>query len=453
MTELNTTIQAEDVSSKSMTTQADTCTVFLPELGDDVTEGKVVTLLFSKGDLVSEGDIIAEVETDKVMMEIPADCSGTVVEWLVSSEEAVSPGTALAKLKATEASSENELKTSERRPELNLQLDSHSESINRVADENEGSVETPLSEHVPVKASSSLIAAGPSARRLAREIGVDLSQVTGSGPRGRIGKADVKAYSRQLHQQREGHESVRTLEAKPLPDLGAYGEIHREPVATIEQATATHMSQAWSQIPHAWLQEKIDITSLEAARQRYKERVESEGGSLTLTALIVKGLALTLKQFPRFNSALDTNTNELVYRDYCHIGVAVDTSVGLVVPKVEDANLKNLTEIACDLTAISKKAHERKLTAKDLSGSGVTLSNLGGIGLTGIFPIVNWPQVAILGVAASQMEPRLIDGEFKPKLMMPVTLGFDHRVINGADGARFLQHLKQLLEDPFSFLL
>lgn len=217
----------------------------------------------------------------------------------------------------------------------------------------------------------------------------------------------------------------------------------------IAQATSKNMTTAWSKIPHAWLQEKADITALEAKRQLYKGQVKEAGGSLTITAILVKVMAKALEKFPLFNTSLDERTQEVIYKSYIHIGVAVDTEKGLVVPKIENAHQKSITEIALGLSEISQKARNKKLTAQDLEGATFTISNLGGIGTTSIFPIVNFPQVAILGIAASKKEALWIEDEFQPRLLMPMTIGFDHRVINGADAARFLQYVKQLLEDWF----
>lgn len=459
MTELKSIDDAQLSGLKAISDQA-TTSIMLPDLGDDVTEGKVVNLLYSEGDRINKGDILLEVETDKVMLEIPADQGGTVARWLVGADDMVTPGLELVELITTDSieqatppcleevtSEHGHVKTDNAETEKRVSLN-HNE-IQTI-------LPVPILE-VPLpitRSTGSLIAAGPSARRLAREIGIDLSQVAGSGPRGRVSKGDVKAFARQLNRpSNNAPKRNMQMPARNLPDLSKYGPVSRQSLTTVDQATAHHMNQAWSDIPHAWLQEKIDITDLEAARQRVKSQVKEQGGSLTLTSLLAKAVAISIKKYTRFNSSLDVAKNELVHREYHDIGIAVDTEYGLVVPKIKAADIKSLTEISCELSLITEKAHARKLSKSDLEGAGITLSNLGSRGLTSIFPIINWPQVSILGVAASQIEPRFIEQEFQPRLMMPITLGFDHRVINGADGARFLQHLKQLLEDPFRILL
>jgi len=404
-----------------------------------------------------------------VVLEVPAKKSGTVGALFISEGQSVRPGVRLLSLQKGALTGDEGSKIiveGKRLPEPELDEKQAEETI---SDDSACATE-PRAERQRTGSAGSTIAAAPSARRLAREIGVDISQVAGSGVKGRITKSDIKAFAK--HQRLldpSGHNiganvttNVATNVAtnvtsnvamKAFPDLEIFGPIQRETLSRVAQTTAINMNHAWAQVPHAWLQEKIDITALEASRQKHKAQVKAEGGALTLTAIMVKAVARAMQYYPRFNAALDNTRNELIYRDYCHVGVAVDTPAGLVVPKVENADEKSLTDIALNLSDISTKARERKLSAKDLSGAGFTISNLGGIGVSGIFPIVNWPQVAILGVAASEIEPCFVEGEFLPRLMLPLTLGFDHRVINGADGAHFLQYIKSLLEDPFRLLL
>ena len=208
-----------------------------------------------------------------------------------------------------------------------------------------------------------------------------------------------------------------------------------------------------SNIPHAWLQEKVDITDLEANRKKHKSKVEMAGGSLTITALVVKAVTKALQAFPLLNSSFDVKKKEIIIKEHFHIGIAVDTDRGLLVPVIRNVEKRSLTDIAIELTCISKEAKERKIKLEDLEGATFTISNLGGIGTTSMNPIVNWPQVAILGLSASQIEPVWMENEFKARLRIPLTLGFDHRGINGADAARFLQYLKTIIEEPFLLLL
>ncbi len=289
------------------------------------------------------------------------------------------------------------------------------------------------------------ILASPLARKLAREIGVDISEISGNATSGRIAVEDVKAYSRQLHQQ---YTTTPTTSAPGLPDFSFWGPIRREKCSPITQATALNVSNSWTYIPHAWVQDKANITVLEPKRKKYKDQVKLENGKLTITAILVKVVSRVLSKFPLFNSSYDSSTEELIKKDYQNIGIAVDTERGLVVPVIKDVEKLALTQIVVKLNTISKKARHRKLTAEDLSGATFTISNLGGLGTTGIFPIVNYPEVAILGVAAGHFQPVWDGAGFNPELMIPMTLGFDHRIINGADAARFLKAIKHLLENP-----
>jgi pyruvate dehydrogenase E2 component (dihydrolipoamide acetyltransferase) len=276
---------------------------------------------------------------------------------------------------------------------------------------------------------------------MAREIGLDIANVPGSGVKGRISVDDVKAFARQkLNRSMDA-----SMSGSALPDLSAFGAIRAEPLTGIEQATAANMQRAWREMPHAWLTASIDITLLEEHRQKHKALVAQAGGSLSITVFIVKALALLLQQQPRFNASFDAVNSQLVYRDFIDVGVAVDTPRGLIVPVLRAVDEMNLEQLAVALSTLVARARDGKLTPKDMQGGGITLSNLGGFGVSGLYPIINWPQPAIVGVGSAVS----VDN----RLSLPVTLGFDHRVINGADGGRFLQAMRALLEDPFLFSL
>jgi pyruvate dehydrogenase E2 component (dihydrolipoamide acetyltransferase) len=213
------------------------------------------------------------------------------------------------------------------------------------------------------------------------------------------------------------------------------------------------MANCWSRVPHAWLQETIDITDVEEWRQQHKAEIRKSGGSLTITTILAKAVAFALREFPRLNSSYDETANEVVYKDYVDIGIAVDTEYGLLVPNCRAVDRKGLMELSRDLATLTAKAHSRKLSTQDLQGGGITISNLGGIGLNAVFPIVNWPQVVILGVSAGTTRPKWLDGRVVPRFELTATIGFDHRVVNGAEGARFLRHVKKYVEDIRLMLL
>ena len=289
------------------------------------------------------------------------------------------------------------------------------------------------------------IPAAPSTRRFAREIGVDIGSVPGSGPGGRVSIGDVKAYAKRINERGGAH----VPGAAELPDFSTWGEVERKPMRGVRRKTAEHLSQAWSSIPHVTHFDKADVTDLERLRNEYAPRVEKAGGKLTPTAIILKVVAGALKRFPQFNTSVDMAQGEIVYKKYVNIGVAVDTEHGLLVPVIRHVDTKNLIELSIELTQLAQKTRDRQLTLEEMQGGCFTISNLGGIGGTGFTPIVNAPEVAILGVARSRVEPVYIDGQFAPRTLMPLSLSYDHRVIDGADAARFLRWVAEALENPF----
>jgi pyruvate dehydrogenase E2 component (dihydrolipoamide acetyltransferase) len=281
-------------------------------------------------------------------------------------------------------------------------------------------------------------------RRFAREVGIDITTVQGSGPGGRISIDDVKAHTNKLLSKGTGG-AVATAE---LPDLSRFGPIRREAMSKVRRLTAENLTRAWLTVPQVTNNESADITDLEEFRKAYKGRVEEAGGKLTMTAILVKIVASTLKQHPTLNAAVDMLNHEIVYRESINIGVAVDTERGLLVPVIRDADTKNLTEIGVSLDDLARRARDKKLSPDDMQGGTFSISNLGGIGGTGFSPIVNWPEVAILGVSRGRIEPQWHEGSFRPRLMLPLSLSYDHRLVDGADAARFLARLKMSLEQP-----
>jgi len=295
--------------------------------------------------------------------------------------------------------------------------------------------------------------ASPAVRRLAREIGVNINDVEGTAPGGRISQEDVKEHARRILSSvgaaGAGGGAVVARATRPLPDFQKWGAVDRQPWTNIRRATAEHLSYAWTTIPHVTQCDKADVTALEELRQRHKERVAKAGGQLTITAMLVKILATAVAKFPQFNASIDTERGEIVYKKYVNIGVAVDTDRGLLVPVIRSADHKNITQIAIEVKQAAEKARERKLTIDEMSGGGISISNLGGIGGTYFTPIVNWPEVAILGVSRGTTEPVWKDGAFVPREMLPLSLSYDHRAIDGADAMRFLRWVVEAIEQPF----
>ncbi|MGM9508853.1 dihydrolipoamide acetyltransferase family protein [Larkinella sp. GY13] len=424
--------------------------IIMPSMGENVKEGLVVAISVKPGETVKAGQTLLEVETDKVTFEIPAEDSGEIVEIRVMKGGKVTPGDVLATLKSKPVESSNGPAVLE---PMNAPV-----PVIPVASEEPKTVEKPEINHRPFPEvfpyqSGKKVVSTPLARKLARELDIEISKIQ-KAVNGRISFVDVKNYAKNRIRQVDanGHAPI-ARSAPPLPEFEKYGSVRYAEMTPTMLATSRNMTLAANLIPHAWIQEKIDITELEKNRKKHKKHVETAGGSLTITALLVKAVAEALRVFPLLNASVDTEKKRIITKDFYHIGVAVDTERGLLVPVIRNADRLSVTEIARELTRISAEARERKTKMEDLEGGTFTISNLGGIGTTGINPIVNWPQVGILGLSASQVEPVWQDDQFVPRLRMPVTLGFDHRVINGADAARFLQYLKKITEDTFLLLL
>jgi pyruvate dehydrogenase E2 component (dihydrolipoyllysine-residue acetyltransferase) len=298
--------------------------------------------------------------------------------------------------------------------------------------------------------------AAPSVRRLARELGVDIRLVSGTGPEGRISSDDVQAFVRGAL---SGQPGPAAQVAQPLPDFTKWGEVERKPMSNIRRKTAEHLSHSWNAIPHVTQHDRADITAVEALRKRYAPQAEQAGGKLTMTAIALKIIAGALQRFPQFNSSIDLAANEIIYRKAIHIGVAADTPRGLLVPVIRNVDRKGIFELAKELADASEKARSGKLSLDEMQGGGFTITNLGGIGGTSFTPVVNWPDVAILGVSRSTWEPvwrpgsSEEEGSFEPRLMLPLSLSYDHRAIDGADAARFLRWVCEAFEQPFVLAL
>jgi pyruvate dehydrogenase E2 component (dihydrolipoamide acetyltransferase) len=309
---------------------------------------------------------------------------------------------------------------------------------------------------IPFRAETSepprhLAPASPAIRRLARELGVDINKVTGTGPEGRIDEQDVKNYAKEIISRAAGMRPAGETFAA-LPDFAKWGQIERKPMSNVRRATAEHLAQAWHNVPQVTQFDSADVTELENLRSRFSERQDGSAPKITVTAIALKVVAAALQTFPQFAASIDMGNREIIYKRYFNIGVAVDTSYGLVVPVVRDADQKSIPQLAKDLTELSEKARDKKLSLEEMAGGVFTITNLGGIGGTGFSPIVNYPEVAILGISRLSVEPRLAEGQsggsFQPRKILPLSLSYDHRLIDGADAARFLRWVAEALEQP-----
>ncbi len=439
----------------------------VPALGDGVSEGVVARLVVTAGTRVSEGDPLLEIETDKVVMEVPAPADGVVEAWLVAEGDTLTEGAAYVQVVAGDAGRAPVGTEVETKAETGAMPDAADPA--EQAAEAEAPVVEPAPQVMPVEPSpepapppkmtvtsdAEPAPAGPAARRLARELGVDIAQVTGTGRRGRISKQDVKRHVRE-HQAADASGAGVTGTPAPgmaavLPDLSAFGPVTVHPLDGIGRAVAGNMQRAWREVPHAWVTREVGIDALAEARARLRARHPDL--PLTMTALLAVALARVLREFPWINAAYDAQAQARVLRENVHLGVAVDTPRGLVVPVLRDADRLGIAELATRLAALAEAAREGRLSAAALRGGSLTLSNLGGLGATSLLPMVNWPEVAILGVGASEQRLRLVDGEVVAETRLSLTLGFDHRVINGADAARLLARLAERLEEPLALAL
>ncbi len=476
----------------------------LPTLGENVESGTVTNIFVNVGDVVKPDDPILELETDKAVLEVPCTVNGEVTEIRVEQGQTVNVGDLVLLLKdsgtsATEAASGEEKTVKKEAPEeIEPDTEEDAQSIkdeepakgstDTAESDGDGRKQAPAKEarqparaerktaetpaagkeetekkddkSAPARSSSQRrgpVPASPSVRRLAREIGVDINEVVGSGPKGRITAEDIKEFARSTNTEVQGAAptpaAAERSAAHPLPDFARWGEVERSSLGSVRMRTAENMAHAWVTAPMVTQFDKADITELEKLRKRHGKTVEASGGKLTVTAMIAKVLGTALKKFPKFNTSIDIDNNELIYKRYYNIGIAVDTERGLLVPVIRDVDAKSVTEISVELTEMAERARERKLALDEMQGGTFTISNLGGIGGTGFTPIVNVPEVAILGVSRAQVEPVWVDGEFEARTMLPLALTYDHRVIDGADGARFVRFVAEVLEQPFLLFL
>ncbi len=441
----------------------------LPELGENIDSGDLVRLMISPGASVSEGQPVMELETDKAVVEVPSTVSGVVREIKVKEGQKVKVGEVIFTLEGGITAPPEPARKHE--PVEHMSGQQGARLAFQLAMRAEGKTEeqalppdhpqAPAPEFtMPVQLGKVAgtehrdpAPAAPHVRRLAREIGVDIHSVPGSGPGGRISEDDVKLCAKNalLAAAAAAQTPHGTFVEPELPDFAKWGKTERVSMRGVRRKTAEHLRQAWNTIPHVTQQDRADITELEQLRAKFAPRAEEAGGKMTVTAIALKVCASALKVFPQFNASIDMAKEEIVYKQYISIGVAVDTDRGLLVPVIRDVDKKNIVELAAEMTQLSKKARERKLNPEEMEGGTFTITNLGGIGGTGFSPIVNHPEVAILGLSRSRMEPEWVSNEskFEPRLILPLSLSYDHRLIDGADAARFLRWIAEAFEQPF----
>ncbi len=420
----------------------------LPDLGEGIHEGEVLAVPVEVGQEVKEGEIILEVETDKAAVEIPSPFNGRVQEIFVKPGDVVNVGDVMMTFSnGQDVQAVDEEKTAEK-PAAAPQA-------------------VAVAAQVPLARKDGPVPASPSTRRLARELGVDLHSVTPSGAAGLVTADDVRGFAADGKTVEAAPAAAPAavvavqpgdISVPPLPDFSKWGEVERVPFRSIRRATARQMSLAWSQIPHLHCQDVVDITRLEAFRQKHKADIEAVGGKLTITVFALKAVATALKTYPNFNATLDTNNNEIIIKHYYNVGVAVNTDNGLIVPVVKDVDRKSIKELALELTDQVQRTRERKAQVEEMQGGTFTITNAGAMGGGFFAPIINHPEVAILGMGQARMQPVVREQEkgdyiIVPRLMMPIVLCIDHRVLDGADSIKFLKILVETLEDPDELLM
>jgi pyruvate dehydrogenase E2 component (dihydrolipoamide acetyltransferase) len=446
----------------------------LPDLGEGIHEGEIVKVLVQVGDEVKEDQPILEVETDKATVEIPSPFTGKVTDIRVKQGDLVHVGDVMLVVGdgvGAEAPAE-----AAKAPEP--EREAPAPKAEAPAPQEPAKPARPAAPAAAVPQREGPVPASPSTRRLARELGVDLREVPPSGPGGRVTAQDVQAFAErgQPEAVEEKAAAPAPLKERPavpptevsvlrpsavpvpaLPDFGRWGEVERLPLRSVRRSTAKHMALAWSQIPHVSHHDVADITKLEAFRSRNKDQIKEQGGSLTPIVFVLKAVVAALKAYPRFNSSLDADTEDIMLKKYYNIGIAADTDRGLVVPVIHDVDRKSVTELANELPKLVERVRSGEATLEEMQGGTFTITNIGPLGGTDFFPIVNYPEVAILGMARASWQPvvRWEEGEaqIEPRLLLPLILAFDHRVVDGADAARFMNMVIDILQDPDKLLM
>lgn len=445
--------------------------ILVPEVSDGVTEGTVISINVAVGDKVEADQTLLEMETDKAVVAIPAPFAGRITEIKVAEGDTVAIGAvimlgesgevaaAAPAAPAAQAAAEEPAAAPVTAPEPTPAA--------QPAPEPAAPAAVPTTIHpatqidlTAVRSGDMVAPAAPSVRRLARDLGADIYQIQGSGPAGRISEDDVRSFVRTAMQNITGGGTTPAVTGefpglhvqRPLPDFTKWGPVTHEPMSKVRRITADAMGYAWSTIPMVTQYDKADITELEAFRKEFNRKADP-AGKLTMTAILIKVCAAALQAFPHVNSSLDLIRGEVVIKNHYHIGVAVDTPGGLLVPVVRDADQKGIESLATELNEVAAKTRERRISPADMEGGTFTISNLGGIGGTAFTPIVYAPQAAILGVSRAEMEPTWQGESFEPRLRMPLSLTYDHRIVDGADGARFLRWICEAIAKPINLVM
>ncbi len=452
----------------------------VPEIGENVESGVVVAVHVKAGDMIAVDDTVIELETDKALVEIPSPFDGKVTEVLAEAGKQMKVGDVIARVETDSEEASKEARPSgESSPAETDEADATAEpetdaaasdeeekpdtksasSEAREAEADENAQATSLDDGRPASTGSQKDSdrrpapAAPSIRRLARELGVDIHDIRGSGSGGRISEADVKSHVRDRLSQPSRSAGAAPSRTAELPDFSRWGPIDTEEMATVRRLTARSTAASWALIPHVTQFDEADVTEVMAFIEKKAKKIQKAGAKLTITAVLVRLCALALKRFPQFNASIDTDKQRVIYKKYIHIGIAADTDRGLLVPVIRDADQMTIVDLAKAVAGLAQRARDKKIKPDELEGGTFTISNQGGIGGVGFTPIVLWPQVAILGVSRSAVRPIHVGERFEARTILPLSLSYDHRIIDGADAARFLRWICDGLEQPLNMFL
>ncbi len=419
--------------------------VKLPHLGEGADSGTVVNLFVKEGDQITKDQAILELENEKAVATIPSTAAGTVAKIFVKSGDKISVGQKILTLSGGAGAAPAKAPVESAKPKTKAAAPEPEEEP---AEHEEAA---PEESNESVEESNQAVAASPVIRNLARDLGIDLSRVRGTARGGRVVMQDLRAYIQRLQKlATQPKSSAAGAPAKPAAepvDFSQWGSVTKKPLSPLRQVIARRMTENWNTIPHVTQFDEADITGLLALRKKFVDAYEKKGARLTVTSFVLKAVADTLKKHPFFNSSLDEAANEIVLKDYVHLGIAVDTEAGLIVPVLRDVDKKDLVQLSKDLEELATKARDRKVSGDDLKGSSFTISNQGGIGGGQFTPIVNKPDVAILGLGKGALKPVVRDGKIEPRTMLPLGLSYDHRVIDGGGAARFIVDLVKAIEN------
>ena len=434
----------------------------LPKLSEDANEGQVTEVMVKEGDTISEEDSIIAVASDKATVEVPSPEAGVVEEVKVKEGDKIKTGDVILLLEEKDSDEDEdraEKEQEKQKEEHKSDEDTKQTKEETEAEEREEKKEDGQKEKVEqlsgkdkiekeskeVEQEHEELPAAPGARRLAREQGVDLNEIKGSGPEGLITEDDVRKYA--------GMAEPESQSGTQIPDFSKWGEVERRPLSETRKAVAKQTTQSWQAIPHVTQFDEADVGDIQNYIDEHQSKAKEKGGKLTITTVLIKLIAGALHQFPKFNASIDMANREVIFKKYVHISVAVDTENGLLMPVIKNVNRKSIIDIAAEVTEVAEKARNQELSAGDMDGGNFAISNLGGIGGTQFTPVIYHPNVAILGASEITVKPVFTEGNFQPRPRLPLNLSYDHRLIDGAEGARFLRFICNALEDPYKALL